>query len=262
MSQLHKPKRRLVLLVLAGLLSLSGLIALRQAGQRAEAFQGASPTPLLIQLPTNTPLPGSPTPTPSFTPTSQGRAMAEALSPDTNVRSNTTLDEASKVGLISPGTLYPILGQYYEWYEIEFPASADGTAWVHGSVIKITGDEALIPDLTVEEAGTPDPAAVAAGETAQAVTLTPGALDTLTAEAANLATGVFTPDPNQPATLVPGAPLPTFTNPAFTSTPILLIQPDVAETASGGGGLPRILPILGLGVLGLLGLLISFLRRI
>ncbi|RPI92979.1 MAG: hypothetical protein EHM39_13190 [Chloroflexi bacterium] len=257
MPFLHDIKRRLLLV---GILMLGGLgfFALKPSDHPAGAFQGATPTPLMIQLPTNTPVPGSPTPTPSFTPTSEGRAMAEALSPDTNVRSNTTLDEASKIGLISPGTQYPILGKYFQWYQIEFPTSPDGTAWVHQSVIRISGDEALIPDLTVQEPATPDPAALAAGETAQAVTLTPGGLETLTAEA-NLANS--TVDPNQPATLVPGAPLPTFTNPAFTSTPILLIQPDVAETASGGSGLPRILPILGLGALGLLGLLISFLRR-
>ena len=57
-------------------------------------------------------------------------------------------------------------------------------------------------------------------------------------------------------------PLPTFTFPPYTVTPVIIprVAPSTVQTDSGS--LPPILPILALGALGLLGLLVSLLRRL
>jgi len=259
-------RRRLLALILTGLLLLaSGSIAWASLGDsEPEAARAAQTTPTAVQLqfPTPTATAGPPTDTPTRTPTSQGRPVVEAISNETNVRAAADIN-AVRLGLIFPGTTYPVIGKSFNWYLIEFPESPTGSAWVYRDVVRLTGDEALIPELTEEEIPAVDPAFVSAQETAQFVSATPGAIATLTAQVQLTPTGVFTPAPGEEGTeaLDPDAPRPTFTSPPYTNTPIV-IPKAAADASTSPGGLAPIVPILALAALGLMGLLVGLFRRL
>ena len=228
---------------------------------RAEPGAQASPTSIQLQFPTATETQGPPTETPTRTPTSEGRPWAEAVSEATNVRAEPDIN-GDRVAQIYPGTRYPILAKRFQWYQIEFPNTPNGIAWVHESVITVNGDETLIPEL--EEVPTSDPVYLAAQQTAEVLEQTPGALATQTAMSNITPTGVFTADPGEAApTLEPGAPLPTYTNPPYTPTPLVVPRTSTATTTTDDdSGLPPLVPIMALGALGLMGLLVAALRRL
>ncbi|MBN1202354.1 MAG: SH3 domain-containing protein [Anaerolineae bacterium] len=245
-------------------ITLSGLIAAGAsvAGADSPARQQTA-TPVQLEFPTPTPTQGPPTETPTRTPTSQGPAVVEAAFEETRVRAWPDIDD-NILGTIYPGEFYAVLGRRFNWYQIEYPNSPSGTGWVYNEVVNLIGDEALIPDLEVEDIPTVDPNFSAAQETAAFITATPGAIFTLTAQVLITPTGVFTAEPGEAAapTLEPGAPLPTFTIPPFTNTPIIIPQAAESSSNDSEGGLPPIVPILALAALGLMGLLASFLRRL
>ncbi|MBN1680581.1 MAG: SH3 domain-containing protein [Anaerolineae bacterium] len=248
-----------VMILLAG---VSMTLAWTGVVPRSQAAQDTSPTAVQLQFPTATETPGPPTATLTRTPTSAGRAVVEAISNETNVRAGPDIND-QLMGKIFPGTLYPVVAKRFDWYQIEFPDSPNGTAWVYRDVVTLSGDADVIPELELEDIPTVDPAFVAAQETALFITATPGAAASLTAQVQVTPTGVFTPGPvTQAATLEPGAPLPTFTDPAITNTPVII--PEAAPVSSTGdsGGLPPIVPILALGALGFMGLLVAFLKRL
>ncbi len=223
---------------------------------RAErAAQAPSPTPLQLQFPTATPTPGPPTATPSRTPTSIGRPWVEALGEYANVRAEPDINGA-QVGQIRPGTTYPILGQRFQWYWIEYPEIPAGTAWVHESVVKVGGDVTQIVQL--EELPTVEPELAAAQATALAISATPGIAATMTAQAQITPTGAFTLQP-QAGGALGGQALPTFTFPPYTVTPLVIPRQNPPPAESG---LPPIVPIMALGALGLLGMLVAMLRRL
>jgi len=226
---------------------------------RREARAQITPTPVQLQFPTATETPGPPTASPTRTPTSAGRPYVEALADNTNVRAGPDINE-NRLGQIFPGTTYPILGRRFEWFWIEFPDSPTGTAWVHQSVVRVGGDVNQIPEIDLADVPTLDPAFVAAQQTAEAITATPGAAATLTAQAQITPTGIFTPGPGDAPTLLPGQPLPTFTFPPYTVTPIPIPRTNPPPTTNTG--VAPIVPILALGALGLMGLLVSLLRRL
>jgi len=255
-----------VLLVAASLIFGVSLAWAQTTGpeQRQQMDLQSSPSPIPLQFPTGTNTPGPPTETPTRTPTSGGRAVVEALSddPPSNVRAGPDINE-TKLGEIHPGFQYVVVGKRFDWYQIEFPDSPTGRAWVYKHVVTLTGDEALIPEIALEEIPTLDPTFIAIQETALFLTATPGAIASLTVEVQLTPTGVFTPDPNSSGpTLAPGAPLPTYTSPPITNTPIIIPKASPANTGNTGEGLPPIVPILALGALGLMGLLVSVLRRL
>ncbi len=219
--------------------------------------QGISPTPVQLQFPTHTPTPGPPTATPSRTPTPIGRPWVEALGEVANVRAEPDINGA-RVGQIRQGITYPILGQRYQWYWIEYPEIPAGTAWVHESVVKVGGDTTQIVQL--EELPTVEPALAAAQATALAISATPGMGLTLTAQAQITPTGAFTAQPGDGDAALDGQPLPTFTFPPYTVTPLIIPRQNPPPTTSGA--LPPVVPIMALGALGLLGLLVATLRRL
>jgi hypothetical protein len=245
------------LLIAAGL-SLAGAHAGWLRPHVSVKAQG-EPSPIPLQFPTATPTLGPPTETPTRTPTSEGRPYVEALSNDTNVRAGPDIN-ANRIGVIYPGTTYPVIGRRFDWLEIEFSDSPSGTAWVYNGVVSLSGDESLIPELNLEDIPTLDPAFIAQQETLAYISATPGSITTLTAQAMITPTGVFTAGPGEGPTLVPGAPLPTYTFPPYTPTPVVI--PTTNPPPPSSSGIPPILPILALGALGLMGLLIAILRRL
>ncbi len=127
--------------------------------------------------------------------------QAEALNPNANVRAEPTI-EGEPLGVIQPGELYVVLGKHFEWILIEFSPAPTGWAWVHQSVVSLTGDVGQLPEI--------DPASLPQ----TAPTTTP------TGEVALVS-------PTSPAvtpTLVPDQPWPTFTPPAAIPTPIDSLQ--------------------------------------
>ena len=252
-------------LILAGLmLAASVTIAWAQAGagdSRAQAGQvQGTPSPVQLQFPTSTETPGPPSETPTRTPTSAGRPVVEAISDATNVRAGPDINE-SRLGQIYPGTKYTVLGRRFDWFWIEFPDTPGGTAWVYKDVVTLTGDETQIQELELEDIPTLAPEVAAEQQTAAAITLTPGAIASLTAQALITPTGIFTPGPGEGPTLLPGQPLPTFTFPPYTPTPVVIPRTNPQPTDESTG-IPPILPIVALGAVGLLGLLVAIMRRL
>lgn len=259
--------RRRAVCLLTALLIIAGIGLARHSTDGVEA-QDVSPTPVQLHFATSTPTPPRETNTPTRTPTLSGQVMIEALSEDTNVRAGPDINE-DRLGTINPGEQFPVIAKRFDWYEIEYPDSPNGLGWVYKEVVNLIGDAAAVPELSLEQIPTIDPAFMNAQEatsnaeqTIQAMIETPGAVGTLTVEAMITPTGVFTADANATPTLEPGAPLPTYTPPPFTNTPIILPRAAAASTSSSEGEIPPIVPILALGALGLMGLLIAFLRRL
>lgn len=229
--------------------------------------QQPTSTPVPVSLPSATPTNPPPTDTPTVTPTSQGPAVVEALTAQTNVRSQPDIN-SERVGQISPGQTFGVIGRYFEWLQINYPDNPSGSniGWVHQSVVQVIGDEALIPNLAADEIPTENPVVLSERETQLAITATPGIFQTLTMQAFITPTGLFTVE-GQPGSTDPlaGTPqpgiLPTFTFPPFTDTPLPIADLTVPRTVVDSGGLPPIAPIMGLIGLGGIGLLISLLRR-
>ncbi|MBN1563407.1 MAG: SH3 domain-containing protein [Anaerolineae bacterium] len=221
--------------------------------------QQPTATPIQLQMPTATPTLGPPTETPTRTPTPAGLPQIEAITSPTNIRSTADITENNKVGEIHPGTKYDVIGQYFEWYYIAVPEIPSGRAWVHNSVVAVDGDPAAIPQFEQEGVPTVDADLLAVQQTALAISATPGAGATLTAQALLAPTGISTAAPGDEPTLAPGERLPTFTHPAASVTPIPFPR---TNPPSETGGLAPIVPILALGALGLMGLLVSIMRRL
>jgi hypothetical protein len=219
-----------------------------------------------------------PTITPTRTPTPQGPVQLEALD-NANVRAapDTT---AEILGQIRPGEFYNVIRRYYSWIEFQYDQAPTRRGWVFGELVRFIGDESAIPvvdslDATVE--GMPD---IDATSTALAITGTPGGLLTATAQARGDGApvqgfGVSTPDPNNQQAGVPSemnSPvLPTFTYPpgiiplrptedpfALQATPTLQPAPRIVDAVPA---IPPVTPIVALVGLGLIGFLVSAIKR-
>lgn len=253
-----------VLLRTVGVLAVVGIVLVMVSEARSsdtELTTDLAAQDLTLQFPAPTATPPPPTGTATRTATPPGRPLVEAISNATNVRAGPDIND-ERLGQIYPGTSYAVIARRFDWYQIEFPDSPNGTGWVYKDVVTLTGDPATITELEEGDVSTVDPGFISIQQTVDYITATPGALMTLTAEAMITPTGVFTADPNAAPTLEPGAPLPTYTPPPFTNTPIVIPNTATADTADTGMGIPPIVPILALGALGLMGLLIGFLRRL
>ena len=143
-----------------------------------------------------------------------------------NVRSGPSTVNYPVIGQLAPGTVVPALGvsPAREWVQIQYEGSADGTGWVYASFVSISGGELPV----AESPPTPTPP----------VTNT---VDPTLAAAFNI-------QPTQTR-------LPTFTAP-----PPLAIPQFEDESASPTSRIFGIF-IIGLGLIGGAGLLLSFLWR-
>lgn len=256
-------RRAIALALTLALLLAAGALALRTPDRPAAVALAQAETPTSVQL--TFPAPTQPpealaSASPTRTATVVANNFIEARANDTNVRAGPDIND-ERVGLIYPGTQYRVIARRFEWYQIEFLESPTGSAWVHNSVVDLTGNAADIPEIDLEQIPTIDPAFIAAQETARFVRETPGALATLTAAVEITPTGVFTTSPDELSTLDPSAIPPTFTEPPYTNTPIV-IPHGAPAPVEGSGGLPPIVPILALAALGLMGLLVGLLRRL
>jgi hypothetical protein len=234
-------------------------------------------TPVRVVIPTSAPIITGPEFTPTFTrtPTVSGPVLLEAKEDagDVNVRADADI-EAERIGSIRAGDTYPVLGRRFRWYQFQFDQSPNGRGWVFDELVTIIGDESAIRDFSLEEMPTQDTVALAATQTQEAVTLTPGGLLTATVIARD--GGVVLIDPNLSGSFSTGEDLslvevlPTYTYPPnivaaqptedslFTVTPT---PAPVAPLIPLPSGIPPIAPIMILGGVGLLGLALNSLRR-
>jgi hypothetical protein len=165
-----------------------------------------TPTHTPTATPTNTP---QPTNTPTITPTPLGPPLAEASGANTFVRAEPDA-ESGRLGVIQPGETYPVTGEVESWYQLDFPVSPNGRAWVAADDVDLSGDEDGIPELDVDAIPTISPAIVAAQETAVAQAL--GEIDA--------------PEPTEPV------PTPEVLEPEATVTPTMV--GDMGEIALTG----------------------------
>lgn len=241
-------------------------------------------TPLPISLVSPTPfatIAPELTATPVWTATPVGPAVLEAIE-EANVRSDASVD-AELLGKIRPGQVYPIIGRYYEWYQFQYdPLINNGRGWVFGQLVNVTGNIEAIPDLSAETATTDLLGlSVNGGEDNIVPTETPGDPLTATAQARIISvpgtnlSGVNIPE-NVDETEISGGEanislLPTFTYPAniIAIAPTITLQEGIQETTpipdvlpiSVSNGVPMIIPIITLGIGGIIGLIVSSVRR-
>ncbi len=256
----------------------------------AEPAQENLPTATPVQVNLPTPLPIIPTDSQDTTdtissttrtPTPEGSALLEAIT-EANVRSQPD-PESDRLGTIRAGDIYTVVGRYFKWYEFQYNQSPNGIGWVFDELVNITGNTDSIPDLTL---GTPTPGVSAqqASSTLVVLTQTPGGILTATAGVGAIPLPIESSvGRNATAADLPGLPnltgggptsLPTFTPPPNLASVSLTIQLS-DESAVGGvstdipkssdvitpSRIPPILPILVLGGIGILGLIISSIRK-
>jgi len=237
---------------------LCSLIAAGGLTWGAARAQNPTATPQLLIIPTLTAtVPLFDSPTPSRTPTiNVGIIRIEAKS-EANVRTAPSLD-SQVLAKIVPGRFYAAQGRFGKWIQIAFDRSVNGVAWVFEDVVNFSGgDPASLPEIDANAIPTPNVATAAAQSTAEFLTGTPGAPETATA-ARGSATGVFTRVAAPIGTRAPEGALPTFTYPPPLVEATLAPRSAAAFT---GGGLPPIVPIVGLFTLAVFGFFISALRR-
>ncbi len=158
--------------------------------------------------------------------------------------------ESELLGTIAHGTVYPVLRNYYRWYELRFDRSPSGRAWVYGDLVTIEGDPSQIDRIDNLDAvqlarGLAD--SPSNGEQAGA---SPRTIEIATVEAGGA----------RAVEVVDATPLPTFTPPA--TQPPFVDQLEIAQAEERRWlDLPPLAPILLLAGLGFGGLLISLLRR-
>ena len=142
-----------------------------------------------------------------------------------NVRSGPSTNYDA-IGILVAGQEVPALGRTAggDWVQIAYPGVQGGVGWVYSPLVSIAGN---IP--VIEPPPTPTP------------NVTPTIDPTLAAQ--------FVVD-------LPPTRLPTFTPPPPLNLPTFA----PVESTSGTGGVPMGFVIVGLGVVGLFGTLISFLR--
>lgn len=232
-------------------------------GELAAQPPTATPAPLNIASPVPPIEEIAPGATPTWTATPEGQVLIEALDV-ANVRADAD-PNAAQMGQIRSGEQYTATGRYFEWIQFQFEPNRRG--WVFGQLVNVTGNITNLPELGVDmvEENTEE---VAATEELMLLTQTPGGLLTATAAARqNTAGGSL------PANIdLPSGMMPTFTYPAGlvaggtaptqdpnNAIPTVVSAPPVNETTTGG--IPPIVPILAFGSIGLLGLLISAIRR-
>lgn len=170
------------------------------------------------------------------------RLQALSSAGEVNVRALPDV-ESALLGTIANGRTYPVLRNYFRWYEFRFDLSPSGRAWVYGDLVELDGDLSQIEVID-------NFAEVSSGDAGGADQADDRTIELATAPA----------DSAQVGAILASSPLPTFTPPAATQSPIGDQLRIAAIDDSRAPDVPPILPILALGGLGILGVLISLLR--
>mgnify|MGYP000203095797 CR=1 FL=1 len=178
-------------------------------------------------------------------------------------------EDGTVLGVLQDNTQYQVLGQYFSWYQIQLTTVPQGFGWVYFEDVAVSGDFTTIPavDPNVQPAELSEQDIVT--QTAQVLFQTPGFAETATAESRILEVPQETVNPNSdsefPPTFTPPADMvelqPTPRPDARPTQPSDLDIIDSLRDSVLSGNIPPLLMILGLGVFGTLGMLISAVRR-
>jgi hypothetical protein len=169
-------------------------------------------------------------------------------------------EDGTLLGSLEEGVRYPVTGIYFEWLQFQYE---DTLAWIHQTEV-IVNNDGNIPPFDPYITPTPTSPGADAELTRAAVTLTPGAFETLDAEARLITLPELATQELENAGV-----LPTFTKPAEVAprnAPAALQEAAsnaFEETISraAAGRIPPLVPILMLAGAGLLGMLGSLWRR-
>lgn len=218
----------------------------------AQARATATPVVAVLITPTpegQAPPPATSTATLSPTPAPAVRLRALSTAGNINVRALPNL-ESEILGIIADSAEYQVLRNYFRWYEFRYDASPNGRGWVYGDLVEIVGDSSLIEVIdNAAEIQRPG----------QAENLLSGGANDESERTISIAT--VQADSAQSVELAVITALPTFTRPAPTPASINEQIQVEAGTRSPLPDIPPILPIAVSGGLGILGLLISAIRR-
>lgn len=237
-----------------------------------------TPIPVSIptQAPTSTPLPagGVPvevSPSPTFTPTESlpNVTMVSVAAPGTALVRDAP-ENGSVIGTLSDDLTYQVTGQYFSWIEFQFGNSPTGRAWVYIDNVSLAGDLNSIPFADPNAQVAQQSPADIATATALVFFQTPGVAETATAQARVLeaptesnepVTGnsEFQPTYTPPADIVQLRPTTSNDESLSVETANTVVDDTLSSIAQGD--IPPVLPIIALGIVGLLGLGIGMLRR-
>jgi hypothetical protein len=208
---------------------------------------------------------------PTWTATAVPSARLQPLS-EANVRAEPD-PEAELIGVIRSNQQFVVTGRYFRWFRFEYPDAQNDEGWVFDELVQIVGDASTIRDLTLDPTPTLDAQVIGLTQTAEVVILTPGGLLTVTANVGQLPLpappGIqaqVTSESNLPAV---NQALPTFTYPpnlpavSLVTTPESTAPPAVFDEILENlpDNFPPILPIVALGLLGVIGIIVTSGRR-
>ena len=225
-------------------------------------------TPVSVRITTNTPVPTVPlvvTDAPTRTPTPLGPIVAR-IKPDFISQNAYTLPEleSEALGTLKEDTPYVVVARYFRWLRIQYDERRFG--WIFDDYVDLIGDTTAIEEF--------DPYLEATAEVVDDGRI----IDAPTSVSGVVVVDVTPAEGDDANTTVQIFALPTFTYPPnvdvnavavqptrepqvlITSTPVPDTIPELVEDVLQNG-VPPFVPIVGLGAIGLLGLLLSLLRR-
>lgn len=266
------PKLKLITIMF-----LSGLLLLLQnSNQLVSAQPRITNTPIPVIIPTLTVtiagsdgrfVEASPSPTFTITPELPNVILIAIVSPsDALVRDFPETGEV--IGFLESSRDYQVIGQYFSWIQIQFSGSPTGRAWVYIETIRMTGNLDEIPFIDPDSLPAENSFEDNQTQTAIALFQTPGVADTATANARILTlpaeadvrtTSEFLPTYTPPAEIVERQ---ATVDPNAVSSPTpenIAVQTVLASVTESG--VPPFVPILALGLFGIIGLMISRIRR-
>lgn len=224
-----------------------------------------TPTPIIINLITPTPISAQQaitTVTPTFTPTSKGPVLLEVKESSGSVNVRRVPDpNGERLGSIEIGTQYPVLRQYFLWYEFQYDLSPTGRAWVYGELVDIIGEQSEIVSVDTLDNSTTDDTRIT--ETWVAIPSVSGGIETATADARVLI--LPTSESSNISRIIELTPLPTYTYPSNAVDLVPKTNSQIVEDSAQSSGnveirTPPVFSILMLASFGILGLLINSLR--
>ena len=219
----------------------------------------ATPAPAILATATTIPtiVPVLATPIPSNTPFVgiQLEALERA-----NVRSAPDVN-SERLGEIVSGEFYPVLGRFFRWIQFEYRL---GPAWVFEELVIIHGDASQLSEINLLT--TPESIDNDLIATLEIITQTPGGLQTATSQAQLIeapTTGSSVRIDTDSNNILPTFTFPAqFVNRDDDNDASLISTPAPLSTATSvPSDIPPILPIAVLAGIGILGFLVSIIRR-
>jgi hypothetical protein len=242
------------------------------------AQEAPTATPVQVRIASVTPQVPVFTPTPTLAelseisvPTQANVTLLEPLS-EVNVRSSPEITEDNRIGAIRAGERYVVLGRYFNWYQFQYDQVPSRRGWVYSDLVEIIqGDPNSVPEIQLDATPTIDPAILGATQTREAILVAPGGALTVTAQSRIIQLPEGTTQAGGVVTTAGATVLPTFTYPPGISLRVTdpapaSIQrdtglPNTIENLTSTTTFPPIIPIAALGLAGVLGLMVSVLRR-